>query len=392
MKKILFIHHAKGWGGAPNSMIKLINSLDKKAFDIEVLLLKKSIVTDKLEENEIKYHIAKSWFYKKYYNYFTHSEAGYLKCYHIYPFFKKLFFWLMSRYYFAAKELLRFEFDICHLNSSVLSDWLNPCSKKGKVVIQIREPFRKGRYDILHPFFTGQMRKYADRIIAISHDNANRIGVPEKTEVIYNFAGIPENAPAENSYHSKKVLYLGGAAYIKGFFTMVEALDYLDKDVKVYFGGNYNSSTKKHNVIKKMLKIILGVGKKKKSAIKKMRNHPNAVEIGMSNNISKYLNEVCCLVSPFSVPHFSRPVIEAHIHKKPVIGSDVEGMDEIIKHGENGLIVKKNDPKELASAINLLTHDIKNAKKFGEEGYHKGKQKFSEKNIRKLQNIYNKLL
>jgi hypothetical protein len=29
MKKILFIHHAAGWGGAPNSMIKLIKAMNR---------------------------------------------------------------------------------------------------------------------------------------------------------------------------------------------------------------------------------------------------------------------------------------------------------------------------------------------------------------------------
>ncbi|MFW5803831.1 MAG: glycosyltransferase family 4 protein [bacterium] len=391
MIKILFIHHAAGWGGAPNSMIKLINSLDNNAFDIEVLLLKESIVADKLKENGIKYHIAKSRFYRKYYHFFTHSEAGYVKWYQIYSFFKKMILWLLSRYYFAAKEMSRFEFDICHLNSSVLTDWLQPCSRKGKVLIHIREPFRKGKYDIIYPIFTGQMRKYADRIIAISQDNAIRIGIREKTEVIYNYAEIPKNSPPENSYRSKKVLYLGGAEKIKGFYTIVESLDYLNKDVKIYFAGNYLSSKKKRNILKRIIRFVLQKGVKRKAAIKKMKSSSNAIEIGLIHNVSKYFDEVCCLVNPFITPHFSRPVIEAYLHQKPAIGSNVQGMDEIIEHDKTGLIVPQNCPILLAEAISLLTENSQKAKKMGKEGYARAIEKFSPENIKHFELIYRQL-
>lgn len=391
MKRLLFIHHATGWGGAPKSMINLITGLDKNNFDIEVLLLKKSIVADILEEKGIKYYIANSWFYKKYYHYFNHSEAGYVKWYQIYQFSIKMILWLMSRFYFAGKELSRFQFDICHLNSSVLSDWLKPCSKKGKVVIQIREPFRNGKNDVIHPFFAGQMRKYADRIIAISKDNAKRIGLTEKTGVIYNFSGIPEYEVPENSYHSKRVLYLGGAAQIKGFYTMVEALDYIDKDVKVFFGGEYKVKNSSRHNIKKILKFDFYEGAKKKKAIQKLKNHPNAEIIGFTYKIDEYLDEACCLVSPFTISHFSRPVIEAYMHKKPAIGSDVSSMSEIIEHNVTGLLFEKENAQELAHTINYLANNPKKARIMGVNAHSVSIKKFSPENILQYNKVYNSL-
>jgi glycosyltransferase involved in cell wall biosynthesis len=392
MKKILFIHHAAGWGGAPLNLINIINSLDRSKYEVEVLLLKNSNVIERLSKNGIKFSIADSKFYKKYYQYFTHSEAGYIKWFQTFRFFKLSILWLLSHFYFAKKEIEKHEYDIVHLNSSVLTDWLAPAKQSGKVIMHIQEPFRKGKYDILHVFFKRQIGKYADHIIAISEDNAERIGIPEKTEVIYNYSKIPKNEPPENSYSSKKVLYLGGSSYIKGFYTMVEALDYLDKDVKVYFGGFYSEGKNSRNLLKQILKQILSYGKKRKEAIEKMRNHSNAIEIGITNNVQKYLDEVCCLISPFSVPHFSRPVIEAHLHKKPAICSDVKGMDEIIKHEENGLVIPKDNPKELAGAINALTADSNKAKMFGKAGYDTAIRKFSPNNIRQFQYLYDKLI
>ncbi len=389
--KILYIHHAAGWGGAPKSMIELIKSLDKNRYHAHVLLLKDSMVSEKLKEEGIEYSIAQSGFYKNHYHYFTHSEAGYIKWYQLYRFIKLSFLWLLSRYYFASKELQDIDYDIAHLNSSVLTDWLAPAKKKGKVIIHIREPFRRGNLDIIAPFFRRQMKKYADVIIAISKDNAKRVGLPEKTKVIYNYADVPDHVPPIESYSSKKILYLGGDAYIKGFYTLVDALDYIDKDIKIYFGGYYADGNSTAVGLKKKIKKALGFGKKRMQYLNKMRNHPNAVEIGLVHNVGEYLDEVCALISPFSVSHFARPVIESYLHKKPAIGSNVKGMEEIIKDGETGWIFERNNAKQLGELINRIVREPKQLKGKGEASYTLAINKYTPENVKQFQELYNAL-
>lgn len=386
--KILFVHHTTGWGGSANSLINLICSLDHTKYDPEVLLIKNSIIADKLAKNKIKYSIAESKFYKKYYNFFPHSEAGYLKMYQIYNFIKLSILWILSYSIFAKRELSKHSYDIVHLNSSVLTDWLAPAKKRGKVVIHIREPFRKGKIDFLHYFFKSQIGKYADKIIAISNDNAKRINIDYKTTVMYNYSDVHPNLPNSSSYSSKKVLYLGGSSSSKGFYTLVDALDYLDKDIIVYFGGHFSKREKSKKILKEIYMLIFSKERKRNTAIEKIKNHHNAVFLGIIDDINYYLNEVCCLVSPFCVPHFSRPVIEAHLNRKPAIGTNVEGMEEIIDHGKNGLIVLKNNPKILAVAINELTSNSMLAKQFGEAGFLKAQKIYTKRNIKKLEQIY----
>lgn len=391
MRKILFIHHASGWGGAPISMIRLINQLDQSKFAVEVLLFKKnSIVASKLAENGIKFKIAQSKFYNKYYFGFIHSEAGYYRWYQLYHLLKFSLLWILSRYYFASKELSKHQFDIVHLNSSIMSDWLAPAHKRGKVIIHIREPFRKGKHDILYYFFKHQMQKYSDQIIAISEDNAKRINIPEKTEVIYEHTEIPTNLPSEDSYRSKKVLYLGGSEYIKGFFTMVNTLDYLDKDIKVYFGGNYISGGSQ-NLVKRILKFNMWHEKRHEKAIQKIKSHSNAVIIGLTYNVQKYLDEVCCLISPFAKTHFSMPIIEAFASHKPVITTDTDGVREVVHERLNGLIVKVDNANDLGEAINFLCNNVELAKEMGKNGFCQAKDKYSPKNIEKFIALYNRL-
>lgn len=391
-KKLLFIHHAVGWGGAPINMINVIEHLDKSKFDIEVLLIKDSVVSEQLKKRNIKYSVVSNWYYRKYYSFFSHTVIGMIKWYKIHKVLYLTIHWLLSKYIFSSKVLSEHEFDIVHLNSSVLTDWLASCKKKGSVVIHIQEPFSNGYFGIRSSFFRRQMKKYADKIITISHDNARRIGIPEKTEVIYNYSDIPLSQPCANSYSSKKVLYLGGNQFVKGFYTLVNALDYLNKGVIVYFGGNYEVKSNSINMIKNLISLLLKAGNKKKNAINKMRNHKSAVEIGVVSNISEYLDDVCCLVAPSSVTHFSRPAIEAHLHKKPAIVTDIAGMDEIITHEINGLIVPKNCPKKLAEAINYVTDNSKIAKLYGEAGYTTAIIKFSPNNIQLYEQLYDKVL
>lgn len=390
MKKILFVHHATGWGGAPNSMIILINSLDSSTYDTEVLLLKDSIVAVKLAENGIRYKVADSIFYNKYYRFFTHSEADYIKYYQIYKFLKLNVLWLLSRYYFANKEIGKKDYDIIHLNSSVLTDWLAPAKEKSKVIIHIREPFKRGTIGILHKFFTSKMQKYCDHIIAISKDNANRVNIPLKTTVVYNFSIIKELSELDiQNYSSKSVLYVGGELRTKGFYTMVDALQFINDDIKVYFAGIYDTTSRYslNNMKRRMKKYY----SRNALAHYKLDKAHNAHKIGFISDINEYLDKSVCLVSPFTVPHFSRPIIEAFGRRKPAIGTNIEGMDEIIEDGKNGILVKMGDSRSLAAAINYLCENPLIAKKMGDNGYEVAKNKYSQKNIEQISNIYMKL-
>jgi glycosyltransferase involved in cell wall biosynthesis len=75
--------------------------------------------------------------------------------------------------------------------------------------------------------------------------------------------------------------------------------------------------------------------------LKKMYKAKNAQILGLLYAPLPIIDASDILISPFKIEHFSRPAVEAFAYGKPVIGSDVEGMDEIVDHGLNGLLVKK---------------------------------------------------
>ena len=396
MTKILFIHHGTGWGGAPISLLQIINTLDKSKYDVEVLLIRDSIVSKIFKEHGIKVKIANNSFYRHFYRYYTHSVANEKKWFRIDIELKEILSWLLNRYYFAKKEIKNYNYDIVHLNSSVLSDWIAPCKKKGKVIIHIREPFTKGKLGLRYNFFKKQISKYADKIITISNDNARRINIPEKTKVIYNFIEIKQNCEIEKTHTiTDYVLYVGGNQSIKGFHTVVDSLDYLSKDIKIVFCGNYQlknrESRRIFSFIKDKIKNISPEHKKMNVALKKIKSHPNAIVVGLVEDTKEWIKNCEFLISPFSKPHFSRPVLEAFACKKCVIGTDVEGMEEIIDHNVNGLIIKKNNPILLAKAINYLHANPKKSEEYGKNGFLKASKLFSSKSILQIQEIYEEL-
>ena len=61
-------------------------------------------------------------------------------------------------------------------------------------------------------------------------------------------------------------------------------------------------------------------------------------------------------------------IIEAGAARRPVIGTRVGGMADIIQHGVNGLLVPSGDPMALASAVGSVLDDPALGRRMGEEG------------------------
>jgi len=114
--------------------------------------------------------------------------------------------------------------------------------------------------------------------------------------------------------------------------------------------------------------------------------------IGMVPDITPYIDECCCLVSPFSKTHFSRPIIEAHLRKKPVIATRIPGIDEQVRDGIDGVLVNINDACALADAINMLSGQPSLCKDMGENGYRYSIEKYSVNNIDKVKRVYQSLV
>ena len=60
-------------------------------------------------------------------------------------------------------------------------------------------------------------------------------------------------------------------------------------------------------------------------------------------------------------------VLEAMACGVPVVGSDIPGVNDVVKHGENGFLVLPRDSKALAEGVLALLDDGRLRRRFGEE-------------------------
>lgn len=390
--KILFIHHGTGIGGAPISLLNLVKKLNQDKYEIKVAFVKGGVAEELFKANGIKTDVIGSpnlWF--------THNETGKVHWKYFYRYLKIYKHWRNTAYQIAPKYLAKQDADIVHLNSHVLTSWAFAAKKIGKkVVVHNREAVASGYFGIRYRILKRLIEENCDAIINISQDNMKRLGIKEKACVIYNFVDIPERyrQSMERDITGPQVLYLGGMASIKGFGVAVECLPYLNQNITLQFAGNLGTLQKGRSIkvrIKNLIKLLLY--RKNYQPLKKMLKASNAEVLGLLKDPLKAIDSCDILITPFKIEHFSRPAIEAFAYGKPVIGSNVEGMDEIIDHEENGLLVEKDNPRALADAINYLCANPDIAQAMGKKGREKAIALFSpEANVYKVEAIYDKLV
>jgi len=78
---------------------------------------------------------------------------------------------------------------------------------------------------------------------------------------------------------------------------------------------------------------------------------------------------------------FSRVILEAMAAAKPVVATRSGGNPEVVKHGENGLLVERNDPEALAEAIGRLLKDDALARDMGRRGSEMLAQEYGEEDL-----------
>ena len=128
-----------------------------------------------------------------------------------------------------------------------------------------------------------------------------------------------------------------------------------------------------------------------------------AEELGVSRHVlfvgrippmelPRYYAACNIFVIPSVIEAFGLVTVEAMACGKPVIGSNVGGIPEVIKEGVNGLLVKPRDPEDLANKIVSLLENPDLTKKMGAEGRRMAEENFDiKRRIDRILTIYSKL-
>jgi glycosyltransferase involved in cell wall biosynthesis len=115
--------------------------------------------------------------------------------------------------------------------------------------------------------------------------------------------------------------------------------------------------------------------------------------LGNRADVPSLLNVLDLFVNPSYTEGLSRALLEAMAAGRPVIASRVGGMAEVVRDGENGLLIPPRDPEALAQALARLLSAPTFAKKLGERARQDVQANYSlERQIKELNEIYGELV
>ncbi len=110
---------------------------------------------------------------------------------------------------------------------------------------------------------------------------------------------------------------------------------------------------------------------------------------GFQKNVDQWLDAADIVTVPSHIEPLGNATLEAMAHGKPVIGTAVGGIPEMIVDGETGLLVPPQDPEALAKALVSLIEDVSLAKQMGEAARKRCEEVFSlERHVENVLNVY----
>lgn len=175
--------------------------------------------------------------------------------------------------------------------------------------------------------------------------------------------------PLQSTKNKKKILFIGRLDKNKNVDTLLSAAKILEEsrdDVRFVIVG---SGPEKDNLLDFAKEIEL-------------------IEIEfkgyiMNDQLPDELRECFCLVLPSFSEGFPKVVLEAQAAARPVIASNVGGIPQIIKDGENGFLFSPYNLDELVEKIEAILEDPDMAKRMGVAG-RKNAEKFSGEEARRI--------
>jgi glycosyltransferase involved in cell wall biosynthesis len=136
---------------------------------------------------------------------------------------------------------------------------------------------------------------------------------------------------------NKVIMFIGRLSKEKGVDILVKAFN------ELYITNN------------KVSLIMIGEGEEERS----LNNYcsENKLQVQLLSpraNIFDYYNIADIIVLPSRVDPFPYVMLESGLMSKPFIGSNVDGISELIKHGVNGLLFESENVSELIKCIQLI--------------------------------------
>ena len=224
---------------------------------------------------------------------------------------------------------------------------------KKELIVEVHGDWeaRLPRFKFLLSILSKFSLKNADKIRVISaftKEKAKRISPDKPYFVFPTFTEIDSFLNEKDIKFEKFILFVGNLQKIKGIKYLIEAFSKIEKTFPEF----------------KL--VIVGDGPELNNL-----EHRDKVEFkgSLSLQETKNIMKNCfCLVLPSLTEGLGRVLMEAMALSKPVIGSNVGGIPDLIKDKQNGFLFEPGRSNELAEKLKILLSNRGLARKMGERG------------------------
>jgi glycosyltransferase involved in cell wall biosynthesis len=142
--------------------------------------------------------------------------------------------------------------------------------------------------------------------------------------------------------------------------------------------------------------VIVGEGclmESLRALVSQLELSETVIFTGFLENVPQIIATFDVAVLPSYFEGMGRVLLEAMAMEKPVVGTRVGGIPDLVEQGLNGYLVSPGNEKELASAILKILNDKDLALKMGQAGRKKMTGCFSaESMVRSIEEVYSELL
>ena len=200
------------------------------------------------------------------------------------------------------------------------------------------------------------------RVIPIGIDSAKFAGIQVNKHSVRESYGVK---PGE-----KIVLFVGRLTHQKGCEFLIQAIPYVSRffDVKLLVIGDGYQRNELESVVAKS-------GIASKVRFLGYLNDSDLNQLILSSDV---------MVVPSIYEPFGVVALEGMAAKLPIVASNIDGLAEIIRHEENGILVFPKDSSSIAWGISRIFADPKNAERLVENAWKDIESRFSWKAISEM--------
>jgi L-malate glycosyltransferase len=271
----------------------------------------------------------------------------------------------------------------CHLFRSQVFGWIIKTvffDKKIKIV------FHEHGQVLQNDFYYKLLMRVlkVDLWIAVSEaclqNIKNKLYIPEKKIIkLFNFIDIKKFIfPIKKSKllsEKKEIIigFVGRLEEVKGANLLVNIVKVLPKNITIFIVGTGSLE----------MKI--------KEKIKKEKLEKRFYFLGYCNDMKEIYSKLDILLIPSLSESFGLVALEAQACKVPVVASNIQGLNEVLKHKINSLLFRVQDIDSIKENILEIISNDRLREEIVEEGFKSVKEYSFESFLIKLSKIYDKL-